>query len=97
MSGRILTPGTHERACFNCSAWSPWDGITIVDDAGQILGRRPTGQCRANPPSIDPEAISGTTASWPVVEANDFCRGFEPAPHQHQPEPLPRPRRNNVA
>ncbi|MCJ2069672.1 hypothetical protein MKK75_12880 [Methylobacterium sp. J-030] len=78
---RILCPPAGALACFNCSAWSDFGDIGVADERnGRLVhvGRKPTGECRANPPARDPEAIGSTSAVWPVVTATDWCRQFEP-------------------
>lgn len=80
---RILTPPLRAAACANCTAWRLWDYVTVIQEAPgghRITGRLPTGQCRAAPPSIDPDAIGSETAAWPVVAADSWCRLFERAP-----------------
>ncbi|MHB2208649.1 hypothetical protein [Methylobacterium sp. CM6257] len=77
---RIIRPPVGALACANCTAWSHWDHVSVVRNGPggfTITGRRPTGQCRANPPRINPEAFGGENAAWPVVGAEDWCRHFE--------------------
>lgn len=77
---RIFTPPPGALACANCTAWHPWGDIAVsyeLPSGGRTSGRRPTGQCRANPPRIDPDALGGENAVWPVVGAEDWCRNFE--------------------
>ena len=79
-SPRLLTPPVGAVACLNCTAWSFWDHINVSQEGPggfAIAGRMPTGQCRANPPTIDPNAIGSDNAAWPVVAANHWCRQFE--------------------
>lgn len=78
---RIPRPAPQAVACFNCTAWRPWDSIAVGRETAAgfiVIGRQPTGQCRATPPSIDPDAIGGETAAWPLVRASDWCRQFDP-------------------
>lgn len=77
---RIFTPPPDAFACFNCTAWSFWNHINVSQEGRSgftIAGRMPTGQCRANPPTIDPDAIGSDNAAWPVVTADGWCRAFE--------------------
>jgi hypothetical protein len=77
---RILTPPPHALACANCTAWREWDSIAVGRETAAgfvVVGRKPTGQCRAAPPSINPDAIGSETAAWPVVGAEDWCRQFD--------------------
>ena len=79
---RIIAPAPGALACFNCTAWGDYGDIGVADERGGRLvhiGRKPTGQCRANPPARDPEEIGSTNAVWPIVTATDWCRAFEPA------------------
>ncbi|MGU3341614.1 hypothetical protein ACLBXJ_26755 [Methylobacterium mesophilicum] len=78
----IFTPTPGALACFNCTAWRPWGdmGVSYEMPGGRtVIGRRPSGQCRAGVPTIDPDAIGSENATWPVVGADDWCRQFEPA------------------
>lgn len=77
---RILCPPAGALACSNCTAWNEWDSIAVGQDGPRgfvVIGHKPTGQCRASPPSIDPDAIAGDNAVWPVVAADHWCRAFE--------------------
>lgn len=78
-ASRIICPPAGVFACANCTAWSFWGYINVSQDRGgfTVTGRKPTGQCRANPPSIDPDAIGSDNATWPVVAADHWCRAFE--------------------
>lgn len=76
----IICPPAGALACVNCSAWSNWDSIGVGQDGPHgfvVIGCKPTGQCRANPPTTDPDAIAGDNAAWPVVVADQWCRAFE--------------------
>jgi hypothetical protein len=76
----LIRPAEGALACANCTAWRPWGDIAVsyeLPSGGRTYGRRPTGQCRANPPTINPEAFGGENAAWPVVGAEDWCRHFE--------------------
>jgi hypothetical protein len=76
----ILRPRPGALACANCTAWSHWDHVSVGRDGPggfSIIGRQPTGQCRANPPTTNPDAVGSETATWPVVGAEDWCRQFE--------------------
>lgn len=73
----FIIPGPQALACRNCDAWSRYGEIKVVQEAPgglRSIGLKTLGLCRANPPTINPEAISGDTAAWPVVGADDWCR-----------------------
>ncbi|TXN76169.1 hypothetical protein FV228_01335 [Methylobacterium sp. WL18] len=75
-----IRPPVGALACANCTAWSHWDHVTVGQDGPggfRVIGQKPTGQCRANPPSINSDAIGSETAIWPVVGSEDWCRQFE--------------------
>lgn len=76
MSHRLIVPPVGERCCYRCVAWQNWDTQAVCDRSGTVIGRQPTGQCRAAPPSIDPDAIGGSNAAWPVVNGADWCLRF---------------------
>ena len=72
-----LDPPPHALACRNCTAWCRFGEIKVGQNGPggfRIIGAKPLGQCRANPPTINPEPISDETAAWPVVAADDGCR-----------------------
>ena len=76
---RILCPPAGALACANCTAWNEWDSIIVGQNGPRgfvVIGRKPTGQCRAAPPTINPDAIAGDNATWPVVAADHWCRAF---------------------
>ena len=73
----VLLPERHAMACRNCTAWSRYGEIKVGQDAPsgyRIIGVKPLGQCRATPPTINPDAIGDENAAWPVVAADDWCR-----------------------
>lgn len=73
----LILPGQHALACRNCDAWFRYGEAKVGQDTPngyRIVGVKPLGLCRANPPTINPEAIGSANAVWPVVEADDWCR-----------------------
>ena len=73
----VIAPGRDALACRNCDAWSRYGETKVGRDTPEgyrIVGVKPLGHCRANPPTINPEAIGADTAAWPVVNADDWCR-----------------------
>ncbi|MGY2052284.1 hypothetical protein [Methylobacterium sp. JK268] len=77
----VLTPPTRDRVCSNCEAFAPIDTVLVSDQAGHLIGRRPTGECRRRAPTLHPDApYSGfglNAGSWPSVDAIDWCREFQ--------------------
>ena len=69
------------RTCPSCVAWRSW-GSQRVSRGGGPVTDEPVGQCRARPPTIDPESFSGTNASWPVVGSDDWCLEYR-STHQN--------------
>ncbi|KQO49936.1 hypothetical protein, partial [Methylobacterium sp. Leaf85] len=77
---------TTERACLFCQAWRHWDRQAVSSDAGRTIRYEPTGQCRANPPTINRREVSSTNAEWPVVTASDWCMSFSPTGEIYETE-----------
>lgn len=81
------------RTCPNCAAWHPWGSQRVARGGGPVTDE-PVGQCRRQAPTIDPESISGTTATWPVVGNDDWCAEHRPSHQNHVAHPSAAPSRS---
>jgi hypothetical protein len=71
------------RTCQTCAAWRPMADDEDKDAAEGGVEGMEAGECRFNPPQIDPNGdqfnADGQFGVWPLTLSTDWCRQHQEA------------------